>query len=167
LFQMKVTPAVVVHIDFGGDNHSDPNLAGEVLGHQSGIATLSKMNDALIAANLQDQVTFAMMNVFGRTMQAKDVANGRQHNDAHHVSLLIGSGVKSSVVGGVYQTEAGKEYRANDIDSATGKGMKGADVPFSETFGAMGKTLAAAVGLPAATIDANVLTGKVIKSALV
>ena len=24
LFQMKVTPVVVVHVDFGGDNHGDP-----------------------------------------------------------------------------------------------------------------------------------------------
>ncbi len=168
LFQMKVTPAVVVHIDFGGDNHSDTNLSGEVAGHQSGIATLSKMNDALIAAKLQDQVTFAMMNVFGRTMQAKDVANGRQHNDGHHVSLLIGSGIKASVVGGVAQPAAGKEYRATDIDSASGKAApSGGDVSYSASFGAMGKTLAAAVGLPDATIDPNVLTGKVIKSALV
>ena len=166
LFQMKVTPAVVVHIDFGGDNHSDPNLSGEVAGHQSGVATLSKMNDALIAAKLQDQVTFAMMNVFGRTMQAKDVANGRQHNDGHHVSLLIGPGLKSSVVGGVAQPEASKEYRAMNIDSATGKGAASGDITFTSTFGAMGKTLAAAVGLPDATIEANVLNGKVVKSAL-
>ena len=163
---MKVTPAVVVHIDFGGDNHSDPNLSGEVAGHQSGIATLSKMNDALIAAKLQDQVTFAMMNVFGRTMQAKDVANGRQHNDGHHVSLLIGSGLKSSVVGGVAQPAAGKEYQAMSIDSATGKAAASGDITFTYTFGAMGKTLAAAVGLPDATIEANVLNGKVVKSAL-
>jgi hypothetical protein len=67
----------------------------------------------------------------------------------------------------VCQTEAGKEYRANDIESATGKGVQGANVPSSDTFGAMGKTLAAAVGLLAATIDAHVLTGKVIQSALV
>ena len=42
LFQMKVTPVVVVHIDFGGDNHGDPELAGEVAGHQTGIATLAQ-----------------------------------------------------------------------------------------------------------------------------
>ncbi len=166
LFQMKVTPAVVVHIDFGGDNHSDSNLSGEVLGHQSGVATLTKMMSAITAANLQDQVTFAMMNVFGRTMQAKDVANGRQHNDAHHVSLLIGPGIKSSVVGGVTQLGAGQEFRANAIDSTTGKGVATGDISFPATFGAMGKTLAAAVGLPDATIDTNIINGKVIRAAL-
>ena len=166
LFQMKVTPAVVAHIDFGGDNHSDSNLSGEVAGHQSGIATLSKMNDALVAAKLQDQVTFAMMNVFGRTMQAKDVANGRQHNDGHHVTLMVGAGLKSSVIGGVSQPAAGKEYRATDIDSATGKAMPGGDITFGTTFAAMGRTLAAAVGLPDATIEANFVNGKVIRAAL-
>ena len=166
LFQMKVTPAVVVHIDFGGDNHSDPNLTGEVQGHQSGIATLSKMMDALSAAKLQDQVTFAMMNVFGRTMQAKDVANGRQHNDGHHVMLMIGAGIKSSVIGGVAQPAAGKEYQAMRIDSATGKGSASGDIEFGATFGAMGQTLAAAVGIPSATIQSNVLTGKPIAAAL-
>ncbi len=169
LFQMKVTPAVVVHIDFGGDNHSDTNLSGEVLGHQGGIATLSKMNDALIAAKLQDQVTFAMMNVFGRTMQAKDVANGRQHNDGHHVTVLVGAGIKASVIGGVAQPGAGKEYQAMRIDSATGKGVgpTAGDIDFGSTFGAMGQTLAAAVGLPDATIQTNVLNGKPIAAALV
>jgi hypothetical protein len=166
LFQMKVTPVVVVHIDFGGDNHSDPNLANEVAGHKSGVATLGKMMDALAAAKLQDQVTFAMMNVFGRTMVAKDVANGRQHNDGHHVTLMIGPRIKPSVVGGVALPAGGKEYRATAIDSATGKASASGDVAYAATFGAMGQTLAAAVGLPAATLQKNVLHGAVIRAAL-
>jgi hypothetical protein len=166
LFQMKVTPAVVVHIDFGGDNHSDVNLANEVARHQSGVATLSKMMDGITAAKLQDRVTFAMLNVFGRTMIAKDVANGRQHNDGHHVTVMIGPKVKASVIGGVAQPAAGKEYQAMPIDSATGKGSSSGDIDFRSTFGAMGKTLAAAVGLSADTIEANVLTGAVIPAAL-
>ena len=175
LFQMKVTPVVVVHIDFGGDNHSDPNLANEVAGHKSGVATLGKMMDGLAAAKLQDQVTFAMMNVFGRTMVAKDVANGRQHNDGHHVTVMIGPRIKPSVVGGVALRDldagvalpaGGKEYRATAIDSATGKASPSGDVTYTSTFGAMGKTLAAAVGLSADTIQKNVLQGSVIRSAL-
>jgi hypothetical protein len=166
LFQMKVTPAVVVHIDFGGDNHSDTNLAGEVAGHASGIATIGKMMDALTAAKMQDQVTFAMMNVFGRTMQSKDIANGRQHNDGHHVTVMIGSKLKPSVIGGVAQPAAGKEYQAMPIDSKTGKGSATGDIPYGATFGAMGQTLAAAVGLSSDTISTNVLTGAVVPSAL-
>jgi hypothetical protein len=52
------------------------------------------------------------------------------------------------------------------IDSATGKGSASGDVEFGATFGAMGQTLAAAVGLPSATIQTNVLTGKPIAAAL-
>jgi hypothetical protein len=166
LFQMKVTPAVVVHIDFGGDNHSDANLANEVAGHKSGTATLSKMMDALVSANLQDQVTFAMMNVFGRTMVAKDVANGRQHNDGHHVTVMIGPRIKPSVIGGVAIPSGGKEYQATAIDSTTGKGSPSGDVGYRSTFGAMGMTLGAAVGLSDVTLQKNVLAGAVIRSAL-
>jgi hypothetical protein len=166
LFQMKVTPAVVVHIDFGGDNHSDANLGNEVAGHKSGIATLTKMMDALTAAKMQDQVTFAMMNVFGRTMIGKDVVNGRQHNEGHHVTVMIGPKIKSSVIGGVAQPAAGKEYLATRIDSATGKGSTTGDIEYRATFGAMGQTLAAAVGLSSDTIKTNVLTGKPIAAAL-
>jgi len=53
LFQMKVTPVVVVHIDFGGDNHSD--VERRIAGHKLGMATLTKMMDALTAANLKDR----------------------------------------------------------------------------------------------------------------
>jgi hypothetical protein len=166
LFQMKVTPVVVVHIDFGGDNHSDVNLSAEIAGHKSGTATLTKMMDALTAANLRDQVTFAMMNVFGRTMIAKDSANGRQHNEGHHVTLMIGPKIKSSVIGGVAQPAAGKEYQALRIDSATGKGSASGDIEYRATFGAMGQTLATAVGLSSDTIKKNILTGAPIAAAL-
>ncbi len=166
LFQMKVTPVVVVHIDFGGDNHSDSNLSNEVAGHQSGTATLSKMMDALVSANLKDQVTFTMMNVFGRTMVAKDVANGRQHNGGHHVTVMIGPTIRPSVIGGVELPSGAKEYQAMSIDSTTGKGSASGDVTYRSTFGAMGKTLAAAVGLPSDTIEKNVLTGAVVRAAL-
>jgi hypothetical protein len=70
------------------------------------------------------------------------------------------------VVGGVAQPAAGKEYTALAIDSATGRGSASGDVAFGATFGAMGKTLGAAVGLPQANVDTNVLSGAVIKSAL-
>jgi hypothetical protein len=168
LFQMKVTPVVVVHIPFGGDNHTDPGLAGEIASHQNGVATLATMSQAISTANLQGKVTFAMTNVFGRTMIAAGGANagGRQHNSAHHCSILIGPGIRGSVVGGVAQPAAGKEYQALPIDSSTGAGSTSGDIPFGQTFGAMGQTLCAAVGLPGATISKNILTGSVIASAL-
>ena len=166
LFQMRVTPAVVVNVGFGGDNHGDPGLAGEITGHQNGVATLATMMQALSDAGLLDQVTFAMTNVFGRTMIAAQSGNGRQHNESHHVSLLMGAGIKGSVVGGVAPSAPGKEYAATAIASVTGKSSSGGDIPFAATFGAMGKTLAAAVGIPAETIAKNVLTGAVVAAAL-
>jgi hypothetical protein len=70
-------------------------------------------------------------------------------------------------VGGVAQPASGKEYQALPIASSTGQGSPAGDIGFPATFGAMGKTLSAAVGLSDATITANVLTGAVIRSALV
>ena len=166
LFQMKVTPVVVVHVAFGGDNHGDPNLAGEVTGHQTGVASLATMMQELTAANLQNQVTFAMTNVFGRTMIASQNTNGRGHNESHHVSVLIGPRIKGGVIGGVAQPKAGAEYAALPIVSSTGAGSAAGDIPFASTFGAMGQTLAAAAGLSPATIAANVLTGSVVNAAL-
>src|SRR4029077_12613874 len=68
LFQMKVTPVVVVNVGFGGDNHGDPNLAGEILGHANGVATLGKLAQALAADGLAVSVSFVMTNAFSRTM---------------------------------------------------------------------------------------------------
>jgi hypothetical protein len=169
LFQMKVTPVVVVNIGFGGDNHGDPGLASEIAGHRTGVATIANMMQSLTAAGMQDAVSFAMTNVFGRTMIAANgaSANGRQHNNGHHMSLLIGPRIKGGVVGGVAQPASGKEYQALPIASSTGQGSPAGDIGFAATFGAMGKTLSAAVGLSDATITANVLTGAVIRSALV
>ena len=96
----------------------------------------------------------------------KDVVNGRQHNDGHHVTVMIGPKVKSSVIGGVAQPSAGKEYQALPIDSATGKGSTSGDINYRSTFGAMGQTLAAAVGLSSDTIKTNVLNGAVVPAAL-
>ncbi len=166
LFQMKVTPVVVVHIAFGGDNHGDPGLGTEVADHQTGVATLAKMMQSLSAAGLQNHVTFAMMNVFGRTMIAGANANGRQHNNGHHMSLLMGPGIKGSVVGGVAPSAPGQEYQALPIDSTTGSGSASGDIIFSDTFGAMGKTLASAVGIPDAAVENNILTGKIVQAAL-
>jgi Protein of unknown function (DUF1501) len=174
LFQMKVTPVVTVHVAFGADNHGDKGLANEIAGHQSGVATLAKMVQALASANLQDKVTFVMSNVFGRTMVSGFNADGRQHNDRHNVTVLIGPTVKGSVIGGptLDQGAAGgggqgtTEYGALPIDSSTGAGSMSGDIAYGDTLQSMAKTLAAAVGLPASTISQNILSGTVVKAAL-
>jgi hypothetical protein len=163
-----------VHIDFGGDNHGDTGLAAEIAGHKSGVASLVKMTQALASANMQDKVTFVMSNVFGRTMVAGNNNDGRQHNDRHHVTVMIGPHVAGSVIGGP-TLEAGaapgggggdSEFAAQPIDSATGLGSASGDIAYGDTLNSMAKTLATAVGLSDGTIAQNVLSGTAVKAAL-
>lgn len=165
LFQMKVTPAVVCHLDFGGDNHFDTGLVNEVQKHASGVQSLLKMTQALAAAGLQDKVTFCMSNVFGRTL-VKSNDPGRNHSNTHNVSLIIGPAVKGGVVGGIAFNPAAKDFQAQAFASSTGKVSANADVPYNETLASVGKTLASACGLPSATIETNVVAGKVVPAAL-
>jgi hypothetical protein len=174
LFQMKVTPVVAVHVDFGGDNHGDPGLAKEIANTQTGVKTIVNMMAALQSANLQDQVTFVMSNVFGRTMVAGFNDNGRQHNDRHHVTVMIGKGIKGSVIGGPVITQGAAagggagttEYAASPIDSSTGQASMSGDIVYGDTLQSMAKTMATAVGLPDATVSQNILSGTVVKAAL-
>jgi hypothetical protein len=174
LFQMKVTPVVAVHVDFGGDNHGDTGLAKEIAGHQKGVASLGAMMQQLASAGMQDQVTFVMSNVFGRTMVKGYNANGRQHNDRHHVTLIIGPAVQGSVIGGPTLAQGAApgggggstEYAALPIDSVTGLGSASGDIAFGDTLASMGRTVATAVGIPDGVIAQNILSGTVVKAAL-
>jgi hypothetical protein len=168
LFRMNVSPVVSIHIPFGGDNHTDTALANESKQTVAGVATLGNLWTQLNAAGLQDRVTFATMNVFGRTLSAaKGNGNGRNHHGDHHVTVLIGKPFKGSVVGGV--EPASGDYRATSIDAATGGAVAGGsgNVPFSETLSAMGKTLGAACGIGGAALDLSIRGGKVVAGALV
>lgn len=165
LFQLNVTPVATIHIPFGGDNHGDPGLGVEVLQHTSGTNTISQMMGLLKAAGLQEKVTFAMMNVFGRTLTAGKTNDGRDHNGDHHVTVMIGPNLQGSVVGGVAPLSGG-DYRATSIDSSSGASSPGGDIAFTDTFASMGKTLAAATGLTDAAIATNFRTGTTVKAAL-
>jgi hypothetical protein len=165
LIKMNLCPVVAIRIDFGGDNHTDQDLmAAEVPGHEAGIAFIGQLMQALQAAQLQDQVTFAAYNVFGRTLR-KNGLKGRDHWGSHHTTLMIGKPLRPGVVGGL-MPKAG-DYYATPIDSRTGSAMPaGADIPFAETLSAAAKTLGAAVGVDAATLDRNITGGKVVQAAL-
>jgi hypothetical protein len=56
--------------------------------------------------------------------------------------------------------------QALPLVTATGQGSTSGDMKFTDTFGAVGRTLAAAVGLSSDTIAKNVPTGSVIPAAL-
>ena len=174
LFQMKVTPVVAVHVDFGGDNHGDDGLAKEIAGHQKGVASIGAMMQGLASAGMQDKVTFVMSNVFGRTMVKGYNANGRQHNDRHHVTMIIGPAVQGSVIGGPTLAQGAApgggggstEYAALPIDSSTGLGSASGDIAFGDTLTSMARTVATAVGIPDAVIGQNILSGTAVKAAL-
>jgi hypothetical protein len=169
LIQLKVSPVVTVHIPFGGDNHFDGSLTAETEQTVKGVATIGKLLDDLAASGLQDQVTFASLNVFGRTLQMK--GGGRSHNRNHHVTLLSGKRVRGGVVGGV--VPVGEDFGAASFDSMTGAVSANADVSDADSLASVGKTLGIALGVPADRVDAIVADpssgqtqGKVIRAAL-
>ena len=164
LIQMNVSPASVIFIPFGGDNHSDANLARETAQHVSGCGAIATLMQRLATAKLQDRVTFVLMNVFGRSLN-RPQRMGRDHLGNHHCSVIIGKRICGSVVGGV--VKAGNDYAATPIDSKTGlPATAGADIRFEETLGAVGKTIAAAVGLSSEVLNDQITTGKIVQAAL-
>jgi hypothetical protein len=164
LIQMGVCPASVINIPFGGDNHTDANLARESAQTASGVATINNLMTKLAAAGLQDRVTFVMMNVFGRTLN-RPLRMGRDHLGSHHCSVLIGKRVRGSVVGGV--VKSGNDYAATPIDSRTGLPGGSADIRYEETLAAVGKTIGAAVGISPEVLSDQITLGKVVSAALV
>ena len=164
LIKMNVSPVVAIRIDFGGDNHSDPDLAREVEQHTTGVALIAKLMETLKSYGLEDRVTFALYNVFGRTLKKLGL-RGRDHWASHHATVMIGKPIRPGVVGGL-EPKAG-DYYCTAIDSATGRSATSGDIAFADTLGAMGKTLGAAVGVPDAKLDTEVARGKVVRGALV
>jgi hypothetical protein len=163
LVQMKVTPVVAIHIPFGGDNHHDASLAAETTQTIAGVASIAALMDQLGSAGLADQVTFMTLNVFGRTLGPANT-DGRQHNQNHQVSVVIGKQFKGGVVGGVGPVAG--DYGALAIDSKSGRGVAGGDIAPADSLASFGKTALAAVGIDATTISTAITSGAVIAGAL-
>ncbi|MFM2416142.1 MAG: hypothetical protein RL385_865, partial [Pseudomonadota bacterium] len=112
---------------------------------------------------LADKVTFALLNVFGRTLISSG-PGGRNHNPDHAVSLIVGSRMRAGVVGGLVRS--GKDVAASPIDGSTGAAAAGGDISVDASLGALGKTLGAALGLTEEVLDQEILSGKVVRGAL-
>jgi hypothetical protein len=165
LIRMNVSPVIAIRLEFGGDNHTDDGLLrSEVPQSEVGVQRIQQLMDALTTYGLQDKVTFAMFNVFGRTLKKLGIA-GRDHWGSHHTTIMIGKNVRPGVIGGL--EPKGGDYAATAINSTTGAGGPDGDIKFEETLGAMGKTLGAAVGLPTSVLDQQISKGKVVSAALV
>ena len=154
LVQAKVSPAILVHIGFGGDNHNDSGLYDEWFqttdhdGSKSGVPGVQAVIDAL-DKQVPGKATFATMNVFGRDLAgtAKVAGRaGRDHFGNHSCLIMIGKNVAPGVSGGC--TPLNAAFVASDIDSATGASKaSGGDIPRADTHIAAAKTLGAALGL--------------------
>jgi hypothetical protein len=169
LFKMNVSPVIVGSYSFGGDNHGDVGLTNETTQTVASLQAVGDLVTRLTSHGLQDSVTIAMQNVFGRTLSIASHsgnADGRNHNANHHCSVFIGSAFKSAVIGGVTLHASGKDYRAQGIDSISGLGSDSADIPYEETLASVGKTLGVAAGVSQSLLDDQITKGKVIAAAL-
>ncbi len=163
LLSMKVAPVITLHLPFGGDNHGDNDLADERDQSIASIAAIGQLWTELKNFGLQDQVTIATLNVFGRTL-VRSSSGGRNHNQNHHVMMMAGARVKPSVIGGL--VALGDDFAATGIDSSTGAASDSGDVPPEASLESAGKTLGAAMGFASDLLDRRILTGKVVSAAI-
>ncbi len=158
LIKMNVSPVVTIHLPFSGDNHTDNNFAAEAAQTVASINNIKALMAKLTAYGLEDKVTFATLNVFGRSF---DTLNGRGHNASHAVSLMIGKGFKGGVVGGLLPGG-----HAADIDSKTGVGSDKGDLTAANSLGSVAKTLGVGIGLTDAQVNDQITSGAAMHSAL-
>jgi hypothetical protein len=175
LILMKVTPVICVHFPFGGDNHADPNLTTEATQTVTGMKAIADLMAAINGNPLTaNKVSFLSLNVFGRTMDVTKYTDGRNHNQDHECSIMIGAHFKSGVVGGMWPSNKNMGQGAADfgcmpIDSSTGKPSASGDVAPVETLSSWAKTVMTGVGVSADQITASITdtNAKVINGALV
>ena len=163
LAQMKLAPVFVTHIPFGGDNHGDPALATEVADHVSGTQAMATLFSTLSSFGLADKITFAMFNVFGRDNSTSGLG-GRNHNDHHNTTVMVGANIKGGVIGGA--TLQNGESVATGIDPTTGASSASGAITYAQTLGSMGKTLGAALGIAQADLDSAISTGQLVPAGL-
>jgi hypothetical protein len=163
LIQMNLSPVVVIHIPFGGDNHRDVMLAAETAQTISGVATIASLMQELASKGLRDKVSFMTLNVFGRTLGPGN-ADGRAHNPNHQVSITIGKPFRGNVIGAV--GPVGNDYGAVPIDSKTGAGVAGGDIAPLDTLAAFAQTMLASVGGDPTVVRSPNATGKIVTAAL-
>lgn len=158
LIKMNVTPVVTIHLPFSGDNHTDNNFTAEATQTIASVNNIKSLMTKLTTYGLQDKVTFATLNVFGRTF---DSLNGRGHNASHSVSLIIGKPFKGAVVGGLLPGG-----HAADIDSASGAASEHGDVPASASLASVAKTLGVGLGLTDDQVNDQITSGVALHSVL-
>ena len=150
LAKLNITPVITVNIPFGGDNHQDVGLIRERDDAISGVEAIKSLWNRLNALEIQNQVTFATMNVFGRRGYTNQ-RGGRDHNAHHAVMVTFGSEIQ----GGVYG-------RMNAQGRATTIGQ----VQVGRTMEAAGTSLAHALGHRPDRMNTRIPNGRLINGFL-
>lgn len=140
LAQLKIAPVINIKIPFGGDNHNDSDLSEEAEETRSGIGHIGNLWERLRASNLQNQVSFAMLNVFGRTFE-RNSSGGRNHNRYHGVMVAFGANIRGGVYGG-----ATNDGRAQNMNPEDGGVVASGGIQAANGLLAAGSTLALALG---------------------
>lgn len=165
LVRLGAAPVVCISIPFGGDNHFDYEFQAEAEQTVTGVAHIAKLVQKLADYGLRDRASFALLNVFGRTLRRHGRA-GRDHWAGHHTAVLIGKPFAAGVIGGLAPRD--DDFGATPICARTGTAARqGTDaIPFAETLPALGKTLGRGLGLPPALLDAAIPSGRIVRAAL-
>lgn len=146
LAELNVSPVITVNIPFGGDNHQDAGLVNERTQTISGVAAIESLWTKLNASGIQDRVTFATMNVFGRRHYLNQ-RGGRDHNRDHAVMVAFGSQVQGGVYGGM---------------SSDGQAIAFDGIGADQTMEAAGVSLAHALGQDPREISRRIPNGRLV-----
>jgi hypothetical protein len=157
LAQLRISPVITLKIPFGGDNHQDSDLSIEADQTTSGVGHIRDLWSQLGDVGLRDQVSFAMLNVFGRTFN-RNSQGGRNHNRYHGVMVAFGSGIQGGVYGGVTS-----EGRAMNIDPVSGEAREQGGISSELALEAAGTSLALSMGYSEEQVNERIQGGDVIQ----
>ncbi|MEO1273013.1 MAG: DUF1501 domain-containing protein, partial [Myxococcota bacterium] len=116
----------------------------------AGVEAIRRLWEELSNRGLHDRVTFAILNVFGRTLQ-RGSSGGRGHYGDDHAMVMFGPHVRPGLLGQLIDTGSNKRpFKAGPIE----------DVPIEETLATAGKTLARATGVPDDIIETRIVGGR-------
>lgn len=156
LARLGVSPVIVIQIPFGRDNHQDSTLETEDAETRRGVASLQLMWNELNQLNLRDEVTFGMLNVFGRNFHTNS-RGGRDHNRHHGVMVAFGRHINGGVYGGV----TGQGHCRN-INPQDGRAVNNGGISADATMASAGRSLAAALGHTNAEINQRIQGGRIL-----
>ena len=158
LAQLGVAPVIVLNIPFGRDNHQDSTLETEAVQTTRGINAMGLMWQELNRFEIQDQVTFAMLNVFGRKFN-RNARGGRDHNRDHSVMVSFGRHINGGVYGGV-----DADGKCTNIAPDDGRSVSSGGISANAAMATAGRSLAAALGHSNRDINTRIQGGRILNA---